>query len=213
MPNRSWFQSSTTCQRCLSTVMSMNWVCVTTESLCVTWSCLSGPRNLKTLSASIVWWETVISNLWNPITVCLTLKSLAQKNDLDLDLDFVLPFSTWTFCSMQALESEFVSCQLHQWIDLIFGYKQRGPEAVRALNVFNFLSYEGASNLDNLDAVQREVGFYDNPSLSIDKSSLHSFGAEISSSWISRATVGISSRPCSITQLIQSQNLRTLLFK
>ncbi|KAM6985955.1 LOW QUALITY PROTEIN: neurobeachin a [Aplochiton taeniatus] len=56
-----------------------------------------------------------------------------------------------------ALESEFVSCQLHQWIDLIFGYKQRGPEAVRSLNVFNFLCYEGAVSLDHLEAGQREA--------------------------------------------------------
>uniref|UniRef100_A0A1I7T2D8 Putative neurobeachin homolog n=1 Tax=Caenorhabditis tropicalis TaxID=1561998 RepID=A0A1I7T2D8_9PELO len=43
----------------------------------------------------------------------------------------------------QALESDLVSCQLNQWIDLIFGYKQRGAEAVRATNVFYHLTYEG----------------------------------------------------------------------
>lgn len=56
------------------------------------------------------------------------------------------------------MESEFVSCQLHQWIDLIFGYKQRGPEAIRATNVFYYLTYEGSVDLDAIqDKVMKEA--------------------------------------------------------
>ncbi|KAM9783238.1 neurobeachin-like protein 2 [Neosynchiropus ocellatus] len=48
----------------------------------------------------------------------------------------------------KALECEHVSNHLHEWIDLIFGYKQRGEEAVKALNVFYYCTYEGAVDLD-----------------------------------------------------------------
>ena len=43
----------------------------------------------------------------------------------------------------EALESEFVSNNLHRWVDLIFGFQQSGPEADRADNVFFHFTYEG----------------------------------------------------------------------
>ncbi|CAG8565922.1 9988_t:CDS:2, partial [Scutellospora calospora] len=58
----------------------------------------------------------------------------------------------------QALECDYVSAHLHEWIDLIFGYKQQGQPAVEAVNVFHHLSYEGAIDLDAIsDPVERSA--------------------------------------------------------
>ncbi|XP_074273089.1 BEACH domain-containing protein C2-like [Silene latifolia] len=57
-----------------------------------------------------------------------------------------------------ALESEHVSAHLHEWIDLIFGYKQRGKEAIAANNVFFYITYEGTVDIDKIsDPVQQRA--------------------------------------------------------
>ncbi len=52
-----------------------------------------------------------------------------------------------------ALESEYVSMNLHQWIDLIFGSKQR---SISDSNLFHPLTYEGTVDFEKLqDPVER----------------------------------------------------------
>ncbi|KAL7151485.1 hypothetical protein ABFS83_04G034300 [Erythranthe nasuta] len=88
------------------------------------------------------------------------------ENRFDLDLgekqsgekvgDVVLP--PWAKGSVrefirkhrEALESDYVSEHLHHWIDLIFGYKQRGKAAEEAVNVFYHYTYEGSVDIDSV---------------------------------------------------------------
>ncbi|KAK9506438.1 hypothetical protein O3M35_008379 [Rhynocoris fuscipes] len=65
----------------------------------------------------------------------------------------------------EALECDFVSQNLHHWIDLIFGCKQQGQAAVDAVNVFHHLFYEGNVDIYNIDDPLKKnatIGFINN---------------------------------------------------
>ncbi|XP_047617651.1 lysosomal-trafficking regulator isoform X6 [Phacochoerus africanus] len=57
----------------------------------------------------------------------------------------------------QALESDYVSQNICQWIDLVFGYKQKGKASVQAINVFHPATYFGMDVSAVEDPVQRRA--------------------------------------------------------
>lgn len=60
----------------------------------------------------------------------------------------------------KALEGRFVSEKLPRWIDLIFGYKQKGPNAIAALNTYCHITYE--------DCITKIIGEKADPELAQD---------------------------------------------
>ncbi|ULT96044.1 hypothetical protein L3Y34_004591 [Caenorhabditis briggsae] len=65
----------------------------------------------------------------------------------------------------QALESDYVSSHLHEWIDLIFGFKQNGEESVKNNNLFHHLFYEGSVDFERIDdplTRNATIGFVNN---------------------------------------------------
>ncbi|GAB4819113.1 hypothetical protein N2152v2_006159 [Parachlorella kessleri] len=114
-------------------------------SLQDTWkSVLSLPSDVKELIPEF--YSNDASFLLNNDGIDFGTRSNGQK-------DFVYKLA-------EALESPAVSARLHKWINLVFGYKSRGPRAEAADNVFHYLTYDeiAAKYLEQeQDPVMREA--------------------------------------------------------
>lgn len=89
--------------------------------------------------------------------------NFGKKDDGTRPSDVILP--EWSKQSShlyvqvmrEAFESPYVSQNLNTWIDYIFGYKQRGPDAVNSLNTFSKITYQNDLPGDfDINAVQDE---------------------------------------------------------
>ncbi|KAL2535697.1 Beige/BEACH domain [Forsythia ovata] len=116
-----------------------------------TWLSASGKGNtsdVKELIPEFFYMPEFLENRFN--------LDLGEKQSGEKVSDVVLP--PWAKGSArefirkhrEALESDYVSQNLHHWIDLIFGYKQRGKAAEEAVNVFYHYTYEGSVDIDSV---------------------------------------------------------------
>uniref|UniRef100_A0AAR2KCX7 Neurobeachin-like protein 2 n=1 Tax=Pygocentrus nattereri TaxID=42514 RepID=A0AAR2KCX7_PYGNA len=117
------------------------------HSIPATWQTLmDNPNDVKELIPEFFYFPEFLENQ-NGFDLGRLQISKERVNDVVLPKWAKSP-EDFIYKHRKALESEYVSAHLHEWIDLIFGYKQRGPAAVEALNVFYYCTYEGAVDLD-----------------------------------------------------------------
>lgn len=148
-------------------------------SLRDTWNnCMTNPSDVKELIPELFYNPEILMNsnefifgyspLDEPIRSDVELPPWAKDS-----FDFIAKHSA-------ALESDYVSENLHHWIDLIFGFKQRGPAAEESYNLFFYLTYEGVIDIESIeDPVEREsieaqiMNFGQTPSQLFDKPHPH----------------------------------------
>jgi neurobeachin-like protein 1/2 len=117
---------------------------------------MDNPNDVKELIPEFFYFPEFLKNM-NKFDLGTLQLSRERVNDVVLPAWAKTP-EDFIAIHRRALESEYVSQNLHNWIDLIFGYKQKGPNAVKALNVFYYCSYEGAVDLDKIqNPIEREA--------------------------------------------------------
>ncbi|DAZ92685.1 TPA: hypothetical protein N0F65_003480 [Lagenidium giganteum] len=118
------------------------------HSVAETWrNCLNDFTDLKELTPEWFYLPEFLVN-------CNKLDLGTKQNGVELG-DVILPPwakspEDFVMKNLVALESDYVSANIHHWIDLVFGWKQRGPAAVAANNVFFYLTYEGMVDVDSI---------------------------------------------------------------
>ncbi|XP_068086135.1 neurobeachin-like protein 1 [Anabrus simplex] len=127
------------------------------HSIPQTWKLLmDNPNDVKELTPEFFYFPEFLKNM-NKFDLGLLQGTKERVEDVQLPAWASNP-EDFIYLHRKALESEYVSAHLHEWIDLIFGYKQKGPKAVEALNVFYYCSYEGAVDLDAIaDEKERQA--------------------------------------------------------
>ncbi|KAF6323546.1 neutral sphingomyelinase activation associated factor [Rhinolophus ferrumequinum] len=126
------------------------------NSIAETWkNCLDGATDFKELIPEF--YGDDVSFLVNNLKLDLGKRQGGQMVD-DVELpSWAQSPEDFLQKSKDALESNYVSEHLHEWIDLIFGYKQKGSEAVGAHNVFHPLTYEGGVDLNSIEDPDEKV--------------------------------------------------------
>ncbi|XP_073085666.1 protein FAN isoform X2 [Manis javanica] len=126
------------------------------NSIAETWrNCLDGATDFKELIPEF--YGDDVSFLVNSLKLDLGKRQGGQMVD-DVELPpWAQSPEDFLKKSRDALESNYVSEHLHEWIDLIFGYKQKGSDAVGAHNVFHPLTYEGGVDLNSIKDPDEKV--------------------------------------------------------
>jgi hypothetical protein len=123
--------------------------------------CIDNPSDVKELIPEFFYCPEIFENI-NQLDLGVKHSTRRSIGDIVLPPWASDPFE-FVRLNRKALESEYVSRNLHHWIDLIFGYKQRPPylrgggsqATVEACNVFFHLTYAGAVNLEELLEMDR----------------------------------------------------------